>query len=237
MDGIPPHQWKGIAWSDDKGLPPRYGIVTSNMSESMNNMFRQARDGSWLRSLDTMLGTMLERISVLRKETEGKSGIIKNVLSRLRGQWENCAGFKVMEIKKGRSEFTIIRQSRKARDNSNRYTIDIVEQQCECGIWQEHDFPCIDALAYFRLEKKYTLNHVLAKFVDKVYTYEHENELLKENIVPVCMETISRDGVTMAPKETFKRSTGRPRKERIRKRSRSVYPTKESTIVCSRCLQ
>ena len=56
LEEIPANQWRSTAWLDDLGFPPRYGIVTSNMSESMNNMFEKARDGSWLQSIDSILG-------------------------------------------------------------------------------------------------------------------------------------------------------------------------------------
>ena len=73
---IPDNHWRSTAWLDDLTLPPRFGIVTSNMSESMNNMFEKARDGSWLNSMDTILGKMMERISLLRKAADGKSGVV-----------------------------------------------------------------------------------------------------------------------------------------------------------------
>ena len=72
IEKIPPEEWRSTSWSDAARLPPRYGIVTSNMSESTNNMFAGAREGSWLLSLDFILGKMMERIAFLRKNIKGK---------------------------------------------------------------------------------------------------------------------------------------------------------------------
>jgi hypothetical protein len=47
-------------------MPPRYGIVTSNTSESVNNMFRAARDVNWMDCVDIILDIMSTRISKLQ---------------------------------------------------------------------------------------------------------------------------------------------------------------------------
>ena len=88
LEQIPANQWRSTTWLEDTGLPPRYGIVTSNMSESMNNMFEKARDGSWLQSVDSILGTMFKRISSIRTENTGRAGIIKKVVVQIKDQWD-----------------------------------------------------------------------------------------------------------------------------------------------------
>ena len=40
--------WCSTDWMNlQRTLPPRYGIVTSNTSECVNNMFADARDVGW----------------------------------------------------------------------------------------------------------------------------------------------------------------------------------------------
>ena len=68
VKAIEPERWRSTAWQQDDTLPPRYGIITTNMSESANNMFEKARDGSWLSTMDTILSKMMERICLLRKK-------------------------------------------------------------------------------------------------------------------------------------------------------------------------
>jgi hypothetical protein len=64
-----------------------------------------------------------------------------------------------------------------------------------------------------------SLQQILDEHVDRQYTYEHERLLLKNNIEPVCIELVSRDGVTLPPTPSNKRGTGRPKIQRIRERS------------------
>ena len=60
VEDISEEQWRGTAWLDNPGLPPRFGIYKLNMSESVNNMFEKACDKSWLFSLDMILTTMMK---------------------------------------------------------------------------------------------------------------------------------------------------------------------------------
>ena len=82
-----------------------------------------------------------------------------------------------------------------------------------------------------------SLDEILQNHVDRHYTYADETKLLKKNIVPVCIDRISHDGTTLPPKSTDKRRTGRPKKRRIRKRSRWAHEPEKSNIICSRCRQ
>ena len=108
LEAISDNSWRSTAWLDDLTLPPRFGVVTSNMSESMNNMFQKARDGSWLHSMDTILGKMMERISILRKAVDGKSGVVASVSSEVKSRWQTCAGYQVIEIIQGGARFTVL---------------------------------------------------------------------------------------------------------------------------------
>ena len=232
---IPADQWRSTTWRDDPTLPSRFGIVTSNTAEATNNVFQAAREGSWLFSLDYMLGKMMERISLLRQEVKEKDGVVQRVADKLTRNWNACAGYKVLELTDDGGKFTITRRTKKDLESTTRYIVDVVNQRCSCGEWQEYCYPCIDALAYFWLHKNATLNEVLGHHVEDYYTYKNAREMLRINIHPVCMDAIKSDGVTLPPKASLKRSTGRPKKQRIRKRSRWAENPEESNVVCSKC--
>ena len=166
LEGIEPSQWRGTAWVDDLGLPPRYGIVTSNMAESTNSMFEKARDGSWLYTLDTILGTMTERISAMRTKVAENQGIVPSVLKALRDSWERCAGYKVIEVHNKGDEFNIVRQSTQASEESMRFNVDVAVRICTCGKWQEFGYPCVDAMAYYRLHAKLSFTRICEELVD-----------------------------------------------------------------------
>lgn len=90
-------------------------------------------------------------------------------------------------------------------------------------------------MAYLRLHRGLPFYQVLSAYVDPVYTYEAENEMLSANMIPVCIANIARDGKTLPPKPLNKRQAGRPKKKRIRKRSRWAHEPEKSNVICSRC--
>jgi hypothetical protein len=235
LEDIPAEQWRSTSWLDDRTLPPRYGITSTNMSESANNMFEAARDGSWLYTLDTCLGKIMQRISELREKVKNKDGVVSRVVDKIRGHWTSCAGYTVTELQDEGDKYTIVRQQSDILLSSSKFTIDIVDETCTCGEWQEHGYPCVDAIAYFRLYRKVTVDEILANHVKQFYMYANERELLKSNITPVCMNTLTPDGVTLPPRPSSKRGSGRPRKQRIRKRSRFANNPEQSNVVCSKC--
>ena len=201
-------------------------------------MFEKSRNGSWFYSLHSIILKMVERIAVLRTEQKGKSGVMEKVVGKVRNRWENCVGFRVHELEGNESLFVVYRKGKKAsEEEESSYNIDVMKKFCDCGEWQEHGVPCIDAVAYCRLHKHLSLEEILNREVDHHYTYANETKLLRKNIVPVCIDRISHDGTTLPPKMSSKRSTGRPKKKRIRKRSHWAFNPEKSNIVCSRCRQ
>lgn len=56
--------WKCSQWIDwkDPYLPPPYGIVTSNTSKSVNNMFTEAHDLAWMKAFEKIVDIMSTRI-------------------------------------------------------------------------------------------------------------------------------------------------------------------------------
>ena len=53
MMNIDPETWRSTSWViANPPLPPRYRIVMSNTSKSINNMLDKYRDVSWLKLLE-----------------------------------------------------------------------------------------------------------------------------------------------------------------------------------------
>ena len=237
LELIPEEQWRGTAWLDNPYLPPRFGIYTSNMSESVNNMFEKARDKSWLFSLDTILTTMMKRITSLRTKHKGKVGVVDHVKGVLLGRWNEVAAYEVYQLKEDGVEFTIVRKKTTKSAPTTQYTINEQQRTCECGQWQEFGYPCVDAMAFLRLFRRLSFHDVLSGYVDKVHTYDAEKAMLEDNIIPVCIAHIKRDLTTLPPNPLNKRSSGRPKKKRLRKRSRWSHTPNSSNVRCSRCKQ
>ena len=103
--------WKCSQWvaSQNPCLPPRYGIVTSNTSECVNNMFAAARDVAWLEALDKILDIMSTRIGDCRTKylKRDDSEVVPRVAQILKIRWDAAAGMSVMEIELGCGEFKV----------------------------------------------------------------------------------------------------------------------------------
>jgi hypothetical protein len=251
VEAIPRNRWRNTAWLEDKTLPPRYGVLSSNMSEAANSMFEKARDGSWLNSINVILTTMVERIASLRQIHERKSGVVEKVLGILRKRWDYAAQYNVIRLQQeNQYTFSVFHKQHQREEgmmgasgsnpDSCRCTLlDLELNRCNCGEWQEYGVPCVHAVAYFKTHEGMSFEQVVAK-VDRQYTYEMERELLQENILPVCIDRIFPDGTSLPPDEDALlnlRSTGRPTKKRLRSRSRWSDEPHKSPITCARCGQ
>jgi hypothetical protein len=234
---IPPKTWLDSAWTSDLSLPPRFGIRTSNMSESANAMFGLAREKNWFLAIDSMLKKMALRVEDMRKKHREKKGIVEKVISSIKNRWEQSVGYQVsVQTTEGRM-VTVYRNVDDESGNPNSCNLDTRLEYCDCGEWHSYGIPCVDAMAYFRYHKQLSMEQIIEQHVDKQHSYQHLNEMLRYQIVPVCLDKIGLDFVTKPPKFNAKRPIGRPKKLRHRKRSKYADDPGSSTIKCSRCQQ
>jgi hypothetical protein len=255
--------WRGTSWLDErKPLPARYGIVTSNTSESVKSMFMDARNVGWLRAVDTIIDIMSTRISKLRSKYQGKddNDIVPRVAQVVKKRWDESAGFDIVELEVGSDQFKVVNTAQ--HTNSQADTEDAMDEDdtnhsipniplvngqrsthilkpdngwCTCGVWQEFHYPCHHACAYFRKWLEKDLTHVFQSEVDEVYSYHALKELFKRNIVPVVLDSVAYDGQTKPPVVT-QRMSGRPKVKRIRRRS-ELLNAENSPVSCSICGQ
>jgi hypothetical protein len=75
--GIEPNKWRSIKWlkTQHTTLPPCYGIISTNISESSNAKYKDARKLLWLYCVDNILNTMSTCISTLREDNRNKTGV------------------------------------------------------------------------------------------------------------------------------------------------------------------
>jgi hypothetical protein len=232
VSAVAPAQWRSSVWNECAGLPPRYGIVTTNMSESLNSMLEAARDVSWLESIDIILTKIVSRSSEMRNKYRDQRGVIELWKSILQERWDNCAGFQVHQLEEEGSKYLVMRSSTRARQSNTNHTIDLEISTCTCGQWQEHQVPCVDACAYFRLTENRNLDYVMQHAVTKFYKYESLNAVYKKSFIPVIIDTLHYDGETLPPTPSVKRKAGRPKKQRLRVRHKGV---KKIKIICQHC--
>ena len=163
--------------------------------------------------IEIRCGNLIQR--TIGNVVETMAGAQRFLLTQLFGQGlDFFNGFRVVEVEINGNDFIVRRGTTSATESERVHNINMSEKTCNCGEWQDQGYPCIDAVAYFRLHKKMTLNSILLSTVEKFLTYEKEYEMLKTNIYPVCIETISPDGCTLPP-DASKQRSGRPRRKRI----------------------
>ena len=69
---IPKDAWRSTPWTQEE-LPRRYGIVTSNTREAVNNWLKDARSLTWSSALETIGDRMINRISDCREKLPAKA--------------------------------------------------------------------------------------------------------------------------------------------------------------------
>lgn len=204
---IDPKTWRSTAWMGTEILPPRYGILTSNSSESANNMFSDARRGSWLYTIDTMLNIMIRRNSELQEKYKlynMKDQVVNRIKNHISTLYNVTAGFEVLLIDNKIGEFKINRSEYKFGQKALSHSVIPSQQWCTCGKWQDREFPCIDGIAYFRNYENETLENILMKHVSQLYNCRTLYHLYKKNIKPVIISTLTSDGTTLGPNKRKK---------------------------------
>jgi hypothetical protein len=139
------------------------------------------------------------------RNIKDKTGVVENIAGLVNKRWQNCAGYKVIQVQEDGSIFTVVRPGRSASEEDICFNVDVLNKSCDCGVWQDHGVPCIHAIAYYRLHKRLLLQQVLSEQIPSLYTYEYERSMLKINCVPVCMDMIHHDGTTLPPGVSHKK--------------------------------
>jgi MULE transposase domain len=234
VTNIDPKHWRSTAWlDDDHYLPPRYGIVTSNISESSNRLFESARAGTWLFTLDEIINKMGDRISEKRELYDGKDGIVKLIEILVKNNWDKAMGYKVSLFDAEKQKYKVSRLLNTVGEGDIRHNVDIINQTCTCGKFQDYGYPCICVCAYLRIYEKKDFDYVLVNYVSKYHTMKYQKLLYSKNINPIVVDNISEDGITKEPEMNNKRQPGRPQIARLRKRVNTGDDT--TNKLCSRC--
>ena len=157
-------------------MPSRYGIVTSNAVESANSMFEDAREGSWLNSIEKSIYIMAKRISQLRAwhRTVSNVDIVNWVEQRLKRNWEDAENYDVIEVQEG--EYHVSYNGiDTATGGSSSHMVDSVNGDCSCGAWRDLGYPCKHACAWaLKFAQK---SH--RTFFDEATEFVHKGKALK----------------------------------------------------------
>ena len=227
---IDPKTWRNTEWSKNNSLPPRYDIVNSNSSESANAMFKKARTFNWLTALDTMLHKITYKISNGRSMYKEKRGMVAYYSNIYKERYNDCAIYNVIPINEDELTYKVYEGEGDEYVHYKTQILNIRERTCSCGKWQDTELFCEHVMAYYRIMEQKSLEDIFRIPFSHYYSYQYLNQIYKDNITPVIIDSLASDQITKPPPVTGKRQAGRPASRRIRKKSRS-----ELTVTCSNC--
>ena len=167
--GMTNGMWRGTSWMDESNpIPPRYGILTSNSSESVNSMLAEVREVGWLEAVDKILDIMSTKISKRREKHKGRDGneVVHRALQVVMKSWDDAASMDVFNLEDDQNRFKVVDTCGVRRDatdttgsrdtaplqscQQSTHILRPLRRWCSCGRWQEYRYPCVHACAYFR---------------------------------------------------------------------------------------
>lgn len=194
----------------------RFGILTSNNSESLNAKMESIRGQSVFQALVSIvdwIGTLFfeRRTFYSQRET---------YLS-LRSQT------RLMQNSNKGSKWRVIQYSQvifRCKLGDSSVVVNLSETTCTCGEYQEYSFPCIHAASIIIQG-----NLDLSEFIHHAYTTEDLKLLYGPTIIPVDITSLQPDTDAKAP--TPQKQSGRPKLQRLRSRNE----IRVSMLTCSVC--
>ncbi|KAG7544029.1 Zinc finger SWIM-type [Arabidopsis thaliana x Arabidopsis arenosa] len=195
-------------WTRSHFVGDRYNVMTSNVSESLNNVLTMARDYPVISILESWRTTLVTWFALRREAANMEDNILPpKVNEMVIENFEKGAGYAVLKIGDGQYE---------VRDMMDcAYAVHLWERTCTCRQFQLLTIPCSHAIAAAIRE---------GIRVDTLVGVNHTVPILrlsyKEMIMPVPdMATLAPSpndvgGGKLAP-PYVRRPPGRPRKRRI----------------------
>ncbi len=196
---IDPKTWRNTEWIRNSNLPPRYGMVTSNICESANFMFKPERSLNWLKSLDGIIHKIMFKIANHRRNYSDKKGMIKFYQNEYKKLYESCSKYNIIPINEEQHTYKVYLGEGDDYQHNKSHELNIKNKTCSCGRWQDMDLMCEHLLSYYRNIEKKTLKQILEMPINPYYSYQYLRSFYKENINPVVIDALSSDNKTQPP--------------------------------------
>ncbi|XP_024010144.1 uncharacterized protein LOC112085222 [Eutrema salsugineum] len=127
-------------WTHSHFVGERYNIMTSNISESLNNVLTMARDFPVISILDTIRTTLVSWFALLRDAANKDDDVINpEVKEMIMESFKKSSGYFVMKTGDG------IYEVRDAMDTA--FAVHLWEQSCTCREFQFLGIPCEHEIA------------------------------------------------------------------------------------------
>lgn len=213
LSSIPASTWAASAFP-----LPRFGHVTSNISESMNNWIEEARE----RTPYEMFKFMVKKIGIVIFERKTKynkmtSDLIPTILNKLK---------KAIEIGRRMPVTSFSDSLFEVEDGESKIgrVVNLESLECSCGYFQEHKLPCSHVAAVIA-EKGLSVENYCAPG----YFTATLKAAYQATIIPVDISKL-KPSQLLPP--SFIPQKGRPKKLRFKSRAELES---NSRIICSLC--
>ena len=127
-------------------LPPRYGIITSNTSESANSMFLAPRSMPWLEATEKIIDIMTSCIltNTMKYIKKNPDDIVGVVEQKMKEEWDVSANLEAFELESGGGQVKVTSRgiTAGAHNKSAMHLLWVKERWCSCGLWQDRGIPC-----------------------------------------------------------------------------------------------
>ena len=77
--------------------------------------------------------------------------------------------------------------------------LDVPNETCTCGTWQDMELLCVHCMAYLRIIENKSFKDILDMPSCPYYGYQFLYKFYKENITPVIIDSLSSDNNTKPP--------------------------------------
>jgi hypothetical protein len=85
---------------------------------------------------------------------KANKGIVQKIKTKIDINWNNCTGCEINLLDEAKQTYKVKGHNNYGGMSNNKYIIDINNRHFTRGNWQDYEYPCIDACAYYRFYAK-----------------------------------------------------------------------------------
>ncbi|XP_071740882.1 uncharacterized protein [Rutidosis leptorrhynchoides] len=147
-------------------LRSRWGNTTTNIAESLNNVFRHARMIPIKACIEyTFDYTRQHFYDQSRDVRQCISPLSKNMFNIFNERAKRAQRYKTTCYNEQQGVFKVQSTYQRSGEGGTDYTVEFKEKKCSCGIWQHQRLPCFHAISVCS-----HLNEDINKCISKKYT-------------------------------------------------------------------
>ncbi|XP_010905453.1 uncharacterized protein [Elaeis guineensis] len=225
---IPPRLW---ATSSFEGS--RYGQLTANIVESLNNWIPETSGLSIIQIMECIRRQLMTWFNERREMSmQWTTTLVPSAERRLLDAVEHAQSYQV--VRSDEAEFNVI------SPHEGAVIVDIRNRCCMCRGWQLYSLPCVHGVAAL-----HSCRQNVSRFAENYFTVATYRKTYSQTIHPIpdkslwkeLSEGVQNGGdrieIVINPPKSL-RPPGRPRKKRVRAEDRGRV---KRVVHCSRCNQ